>query len=466
LLIAIAVIAILSVLLFPAIRSAYCSARQAKAVNYMKQIALAYMGYMYSGSDRLGISVGDGATAHDWLKVLAEGHYLNDPRLVMFDFDYLVKTDEVQANVMNIMGWIFGAISRRLYDINKRELDQDFIGKPLSIVVVAGQVSMDKELSIPICWTRGLNDQGYWNESQGPQGGVFGTSGGIIAFIDGSARWFDDLHGSDSPLHKWDMDEKTSHIFECLRPGSRVLDWQGILHIVGSEPSSPAGGQGVADIEDDSPESEDEDNDVNPPVQNSPPPSEGEISEPAPNYESFSVEVDFAEDTAALQDAAAACGVKDVYGNILDTYEELRKKSGASNEAVDAYLEEAFGAFAGILGELGMVLDTSEEMKAMYWSGFLGDDGMYYTDNQSAWDYIPSEAAREVLGTLQGIDVAIGSAYDDLGEEQKLQFAAVVNAFSSGEAGGDVNFSSNGAKWAQAYLMNQAWISAMRRTIQ
>ena len=230
LLVVIATIAVLSALIVPAIQFALQSACQTKATSYMKQIAMAYMAVIHSGGDtKTGITVDkDGATAHDWIKVLAKQGYFNDPRLVMFDFDYLVKFSLNQANIISIMGWILGAMPRRIYDVSRQKLDEDFAKKPLSIVVAAGGISTQG--AVPIAWTRGLNERGYWNESQGPQGGIFGISGGIIAFSDGSARWFDDLHGDDDPLYRWDTQESVFNIFECFGPDILVLDWQGVLH--------------------------------------------------------------------------------------------------------------------------------------------------------------------------------------------------------------------------------------------
>jgi len=458
LLVVVAVIAVLAALILPAVRSALQSARRAKAVGYLRQVALAHAHYTCSPEgDLRSIVLGDGATAHDWFGVLAGKDYLSDPRLVMFDFDYLVKSEEAAAGVFGAWGGFFGVLPRRLCGTSRQGLDPDFAGKPLSIVVVAGLPAY-LESPLPLCWTRGLNAQGYWNEAQGPQGGVFGTSGGVIAFTDGSARWFDDLHGSGHPLCQWSTGQSTSNIFECFPSGAYVLGWQGRLHSL-----SPEAGSGESSPV--LPASE-EDGDGAPEAPEPETSAEGGEGTPAPDYGSFGPEIDFSH-AEALGEAADACGVGEVYANILNTYRELAKGSGASNEAIDTGIGNALAALASSLTAVGIDVDmSSDEAKAMYWSGFLGDEGVDYTDNQDVFGRDPQADAASALDILGGVDAALCGAYGSLSEAQKLQFSAMLQAFAAGTtAGQDIDFDSAGAKLAKAYLDTQAWIAAMRRTL-
>jgi hypothetical protein len=146
----------------------------------------------------------------------------------------------------------------------------------------------------------------------------------------------------------------------------------------------------------------------------------------------------------------------------LDAYEELRKGSGASNESVDGCLSGAFNALANALLGIGISFDTSAATQAMYWSAFLGNDGIYYTENQSAWDYNPQDAAQSVLHMLQNVDAEIGSLYRSLSGEERNQFALAVQAFSSKNIEEAVDLSSDGLQLVRAYLQNQAWIMALR----
>ncbi|MDR3143784.1 MAG: prepilin-type N-terminal cleavage/methylation domain-containing protein [Puniceicoccales bacterium] len=448
LLVVMTVIALLSALLLPAIRAVLGGAQRTKALAYMKQIARAYVHCTYNAESGLqGITGGANATAHDWIRVLAEQHYCNDPRVLMFDCDYLVKAA--------------GNLPRRVWDTASQSLDRDFFQKPLSIAVVAGSFSTDA--AIPICWTRGLQEDGYWAKAEGDRGGVFGTSGGIIAFTDGSAQWFDDLHGEKAPLSKWATGERSSNIYECLPPGSCVLDWRGVLYAAG--PSSSGGGAHAPE-----PESQvagDENGFPMDPVEGiepSPEPSVGESyaeDDGAADipYDSWPVEIDFAN-ALSLRRKAQACGVGAVLENILDVYANLR--SDVANAYIDSSLSQAFESLAGTLESFGINFDTSEEVQACFWSGFLGDEHAMYTDNTDVLGRDPRQDAADALTILNSVNAAIGGAYDSLDRAQKSQFAALLEAFSSGDEASGIDFDSDGAKLAQAYLDNQVWITAMK----
>jgi hypothetical protein len=418
----------------------------------MRQIAQAYVHCAYNAESGLqGIAGEESTTAHDWIRVLAEQNYCNDPRVLMFDFDYLVKAG--------------GGPPRRVWDAASQSLDGDFAQKALSIAVVAGCFSTDS--AIPICWTRGLQENGHWAEAEGDRGGVFGSSGGIIAFTDGSAQWFDDLHGEKNPLVQWGTDERTSNIYECLPPGTRVLDWKGILY---SAPAPSGGGAQGSESGSQGGSGEDEvvflasAEKIEPPPE--PPMSvasleEDDGEEDIPAYGSWSLDMDFA-DTSSLEQRAEACGVDGVVGSLSDTYASLQ--SGAENKSIDSSLSQAFQSLATALMGLGLNLDTSKEAQTLFWSGFLGDYATY-TDNTDVIGCDPARDAAEALVVLNGLDTAIGSAYDNLSGAQKSQFTAVLEAFSSGIESSEIDFDSNGAKLAQAYLSNQAWIAAMNRTL-
>jgi hypothetical protein len=188
-----------------------------------------------------------------------------------------------------------------------------------------------------------------------------------------------------------------------------------------------------------------------------------EPAETTPGYESLAPEIDF--QNSDLMNAAAASGVEDVLKGIWDAYEQLDLGSGADNGSVDDGISRALEALVEALSGVGISIDVNEETQVLYWSGFLGDDGMYYTDNQDVMGRDPVEDAEAVLSTLQDIDVTLAETYDNLDTTQKSQFAAVIEAFSSGDSSQSIDVHSGGAKLARAYLANQFWMAAMRRTI-
>ncbi|MDR0728079.1 MAG: hypothetical protein LBF21_00470 [Puniceicoccales bacterium] len=173
--------------------------------------------------------------------------------------------------------------------------------------------------------------------------------------------------------------------------------------------------------------------------------------------------MDFAN-ASSLEKRAEACGVEEVIGNISEVYANLQ--SSAENGVIDSHLSRAFQSLATALTGLGISLDTSSDTRTLFWSGFLGDEYAMYTDNTDVLGRTPSEDAADALGILNGLDAAIGSAYDDLDGAQKSQFTAVLEAFSSGTGTSGIDFDSSGAQLAQAYLGNQAWIAAMNRTLE
>jgi len=68
----------------------------------------------------------------------------------------------------------------------------------------------------PIAFTRGLKSNGLWDDEIG----VYGSSGGYIAFANGSVKWFDGKRAIR--LLKWDQSGHTSDIREAL-PNSAYI---------------------------------------------------------------------------------------------------------------------------------------------------------------------------------------------------------------------------------------------------
>jgi type II secretory pathway pseudopilin PulG len=77
-------------------------------------------------------------------------------------------------------------------------------------------IPTDADLSTtPIAYTRGLQDDGLWDKKYG----IYGSTGGFIAFADGHVKWFD----GDKPvkLLRWDRSGYTHNIREAVPADAR-----------------------------------------------------------------------------------------------------------------------------------------------------------------------------------------------------------------------------------------------------
>ncbi|MDR2377646.1 MAG: type II secretion system GspH family protein, partial [Puniceicoccales bacterium] len=200
LLVIVTIIVLMASLLLSVIRKSLHSSQRAQAASRMEQIIVAYTTYIQNHSAALGnidASAWENMTTRDWITWMAERGYINDPRLVMFDFDPLVKKYSAAGFLGDFLSFcppFFGAIPRRIWDASNKRLDASFAQAPLSIHFSGIPISSMRE---PVAWTRGLNEgTGRWNPVQGTtgdgsDGGIWGTSGGLVAFANGRVQWFE-----------------------------------------------------------------------------------------------------------------------------------------------------------------------------------------------------------------------------------------------------------------------------------
>lgn len=97
-------------------------------------------------------------------------------------------------------------------------IDGDF--KDLSVAVVAN-LAISSDHLLPVVWSIGLDPEtGRWKEDS-----PFGTSGGIVAFTDGSSRFYRDLRGSDGEglLTHYETGEPTFRIQAAIGPDAIIL---------------------------------------------------------------------------------------------------------------------------------------------------------------------------------------------------------------------------------------------------
>jgi prepilin-type N-terminal cleavage/methylation domain-containing protein len=240
LLVVIAIIAILASILMVAVRRGIQTAQKARAASHMRQIILAYESYIQGWGGDLGtINLGPEATAHDWIAELAKRGYLNDPRLVAFDFDPLVS----RYTAAGLFGHFFGVLAPQIWNPSSASLNNDFKNMPLSLCFVANLNTRKTTAHTPLLWTRGLNGEGTWNSREGStgdgsDGGIWGDSGGLIGFIGGRVEWFPSLTG-EHELPTYDGSGTIFNIWQAVNDDAWVVDWKGPLTTLGGGTELP-----------------------------------------------------------------------------------------------------------------------------------------------------------------------------------------------------------------------------------
>ena len=156
-------------------------------------------------------------TAHAAAFLLAQN---NDPNNAAVWF---IKSDEIYANAAIPEKIISGDVA------TARQPDTGFAVLPLSVFVAANISIKAPAATTPIAWTRGLQPDGTWSQTNSPWKG----KGGHIAFLDGHVDWADRLstEPGEYSLVKFGTQEPTVNILEALPPGAVVLP---------AEPEMPA----------------------------------------------------------------------------------------------------------------------------------------------------------------------------------------------------------------------------------
>jgi prepilin-type processing-associated H-X9-DG protein len=234
------IVAVLLSILFPAVNILIERSQRAKAARNLQTIALAHAHFI---SD-----FGRGITCTDICKmkgagltpcdanllaaVLAKYGYIKDVSVWAWDFDYLVKTYKQSQ----------GSLPTRICNADNERINSTFAGKqssgsfPLSVACCTIQApnfdySQLLNSKIPCACSRGLYSDGRWRkQSDGNTGGIWGNSGGLIAFFDGHVEWFDNITGR---FKKYNSTTETTNLCETLPyhgggyNGCCFLNWQG-----------------------------------------------------------------------------------------------------------------------------------------------------------------------------------------------------------------------------------------------
>ncbi|MDR2812496.1 MAG: type II secretion system GspH family protein [Puniceicoccales bacterium] len=250
------ILGILMSVAFQGVNSLGEAARKAKAISSLKAIANAYRQYMEDTGHPIRWKeldeIAAGPSGYDATliaAVLAKGGYLNAVEAWTWDFDYRVKkyiTDgnSLPAKICDIQRDGTGKITSAKVSANFRGKN----GFPISVcaVVAANTCTNDDFFNnageIPIAYSRGLRDgnttPGTWADGKinFDLGGVLGSKGGFIVFLDGHVEWYNNLGTGDKcTLRKYGTTAMTNKIYEALPKGgnsivltqSLVLSWKG-----------------------------------------------------------------------------------------------------------------------------------------------------------------------------------------------------------------------------------------------
>ncbi|MDR1303099.1 MAG: type II secretion system GspH family protein [Puniceicoccales bacterium] len=203
LIVVISIIGVLMAFVLPSIGGVLERSRRANAQNCIKQLANAYLIYREDKGDFYD-EHGPLTYISGFAEMLAKEGLLNDPNCYVFSSD-------AQARAVNKPS------KDTIVHADGQSPTYCFWNSVFSINIVINLSDSCPPNTTPIIYTRGLNGDGMWDESNG----VFGKKGGFIAFLDGQVKWFDNVSGK---LMRADMTAATSDIREAIPSDAVVLD--------------------------------------------------------------------------------------------------------------------------------------------------------------------------------------------------------------------------------------------------
>lgn len=142
----------------------------------------------------------------------------------------------LRAGLNDASSWIAGGDARSgmeeslttVLNETRQGLDPHFAAQDVVAIDFATNLTMDMRSTTPIAWTRGLREDGTWDER-----GAFGSSGGFVVFLGGNVARYSDL--SEGDFIRRPDGTRTVNILEALPPEAEV---------VGSGPASLNGSTG------------------------------------------------------------------------------------------------------------------------------------------------------------------------------------------------------------------------------
>lgn len=234
--IVVAIIGVLVSICFPAVNAVINASKRSKAANYLRQIALLVCQYMQDMNHPLRFQDLDEIKGnYNYSAGMVAGFlekygYLYSPEIWSWNFDPCVSNyGDLPSMVLNSDG----------------KLSEDYgqCRVPMSVCVIcAGNSTTNDDFLrlgnfIPVAYSRGLRESdtnaGEWAElsTNTELGGVWGKSGGLIAFFDGHVEWVENR----AQFRKYSSTEQTHKLHEALPNGatsgevknSSALSWKG-----------------------------------------------------------------------------------------------------------------------------------------------------------------------------------------------------------------------------------------------
>jgi len=201
----IAVIAVLTAILFPMVSRAMASAQRAKASSNLRQICLAYISYSHEGGTLRSIRAN---TPNQWAAQLARYTGLNEASLYFVDGDPALEGIKQPSSI--------------LADLNDTASFEQtgFSQAPMAYAVASGLYTQAPPSTTPVAWTRGLRPNGTWSPNSPYQG-----RGGFIGFLDGHIEWYSTLADPENPqrglLTIYGTQKPTANILEAIGANSK-----------------------------------------------------------------------------------------------------------------------------------------------------------------------------------------------------------------------------------------------------
>jgi prepilin-type N-terminal cleavage/methylation domain-containing protein len=206
-----AIMGILAALLTPAVGTMLAKARRARVSHNLRQIALAYASCVNERGAARDFQRAQNVA--EWAAVLARHGGITDASL------YAVPEDRLAAAVPQ---------PRLVLRPGSTAPADDFSQFPLALTVIVGTAAESDPSTTPLAYTRGLDPStGRWKPAIGDDGGVYGTDGGFLVFLDGHVEFFTSL--ADCPLVRCDDGQATGDIREAVGGGSRAINWRGTV---------------------------------------------------------------------------------------------------------------------------------------------------------------------------------------------------------------------------------------------
>ncbi len=195
------IIGVLAAVLIPSISFVSEKAQKTKAASHLRQLVLAYTICLQSG-DTKGLNTCK--DIHSLAAYLAKHTHLNDPQLWLLEQDPLI--DEKAKTLKTLIK-------------PEGTPTDDFKALTLSFSFVVKLPSGLCPSTAPIAWSRGLKEDGTWDEKEG----VWGSTGGYVAFLDGHIEWYDNVKDTDKQFCHYSTYAPTSSYKEALGPNAVVL---------------------------------------------------------------------------------------------------------------------------------------------------------------------------------------------------------------------------------------------------